>query len=162
MNLKENRKKRSFKRVSEPFQEFSRESEKRFVVQKHQARHLHYDFRLELDGVLRSWALPKEFPKNPGEKRLAVEVEDHSINYINFEGEIPEGMYGAGRVEIWDKGTYVLLNRQENELEFVLKGSRLKGRYVLIRTHWQGKKNNWLIVRLINSFGPISIGKLKR
>ncbi|MFB0514686.1 MAG: DNA polymerase ligase N-terminal domain-containing protein [Candidatus Bathyarchaeia archaeon] len=115
----------------------------RFVIQKHQATHLHYDFRLEMDGVLKSWAVPKEPPTKPGVKRLAVQVEDHALDYINFEGTIPEGMYGAGTVEIWDKGTYTLKTRRENKIEFTLHGSKLKGDYVLIR--FRNKK--WLFFK---------------
>ena len=115
----------------------------RFVIQKHQATHLHYDFRLEMDGVLKSWAVPKEPPKKSGVKRLAVQVEDHALDYINFEGTIPEGMYGAGTVEIWDKGTYTLKTRRENKIEFTLHGSKLKGDYVLIRF----RNKNWLFFK---------------
>jgi len=115
----------------------------RFVVQKHQATHLHYDLRLEMDGVLKSWAVPKEPPTKPGVKRLAVQVEDHALDYINFEGTIPEGMYGAGTVEIWDKGTYTLKTRKENKIEFILHGSKLKGDYVLIRF----RDKNWLFFK---------------
>ena len=115
----------------------------RFVIQKHQATHLHYDFRLEMDGVLKSWAVPKEPPTKSGVKRLAVQVEDHALDYINFEGTIPEGMYGAGTVEIWDKGTYTLKTRRENKIEFTLQGSKLKGDYVLIRF----RNKNWLFLK---------------
>lgn len=115
----------------------------RFVVQKHQATHLHYDFRLEMDGVLKSWALPKGPPTSFGVRRLAVRVEDHDLDYIDFEGTIPEGEYGAGTVEIWDKGTYALKNRTEKKIEFTLHGTKLNGDYVLINF----KKNNWLLFR---------------
>lgn len=115
----------------------------RFVIQKHQATHLHYDFRLEMDGVLKSWAVPKEPPAKSGVKRLAVQVEDHALDYINFEGTIPEGMYGAGTVEIWDKGIYTLRTRTENKIEFTLQGSKLTGDYVLIRF----RNKNWLLIK---------------
>jgi len=115
----------------------------RFVIQKHQATHLHYDLRLEMDSVLKSWAVPKEPPTKSGVKRLAVQVEDHALDYINFEGRIPEGMYGAGTVEIWDKGIYTLRTRTENKIEFTLQGSKLKGDYVLIRF----KNKNWLLIK---------------
>jgi len=115
----------------------------RFVIQKHKATHLHYDFRLEMDGVLKSWAVPKEPPTTTGFRRLAVQVEDHALDYINFEGTIPEGEYGAGTVEIWDKGTYTLRNRTDKMIEFTLHGSRLSGDYALIRF----KENNWLLIK---------------
>ena len=116
----------------------------RFVIQKHSATHLHYDFRLEMDGVLKSWAIPKEPPTTAGVKRLAVEVEDHEISYINFEGTIPEGEYGAGTVEIWDKGTYTLKQRSKDKMEFTLHGEKLNGDYALIR--FKGDKN-WLLIK---------------
>jgi len=124
--------------------EMSTTSTKKFVIQKHQATHLHYDFRLEMDGVLKSWAVPKKPPTEPGVKRLAVQVEDHELSYINFEGTIPEGMYGAGRVEIWDKGTYTLKHRSKDKIEFTLHGEKLTGNYVLIR--FKGNKN-WLLFK---------------
>src|SRR3972149_10375400 len=105
----------------------------KFVIQKHSATHLHYDFRLEMDGVLKSWAIPKEPPTELGVKRLAVEVEDHQLSYIDFEGVIPDGGYGAGNVEIWDKGTYLLKDRRENKIMFTLFGEKLSGNYTLLR-----------------------------
>lgn len=117
---------------------------RRFVIQRHQATHLHYDFRLELNGVLKSWAVPKEPPTEHGVKRLAVQVEDHELSYIDFEGDIPEGMYGAGKVEIWDEGTYRLTQRSENKIEFTLHGEKLTGDYVLIR--FKGDRN-WLLFK---------------
>jgi len=115
----------------------------RFVIQKHRATHLHYDFRLEMDGVLKSWAVPKEPPTTTGVRRLAVQVEDHMLSWIDFEGIIPEGEYGAGTVEIWDKGTYMLKNRADKIIEFTLHGSKLSGNYALINF----KEKNWLLVR---------------
>ncbi len=116
-----------------------------FVLQKHQARNLHWDFRLEMDGVLKSWAVPKEPPTQIGLKRLAVQVEDHELDYADFEGDIPEGEYGAGKVEIWDKGTYKLLSRKEKKLVFMLDGEKLKGKYTLVQF---GKvEKNWLFFR---------------
>lgn len=116
----------------------------RFVVQKHDATRLHYDFRLEMDGVLKSWAIPKELPTVPNIKRLAVEVEDHPVSYITFEGTIPEGEYGAGTVEIWDKGTYTLKSRSNNKIVFTLHGQRLAGDYVLVRFK---EDKNWLFFK---------------
>ncbi len=116
-----------------------------FVIQKHHARTLHWDFRLEMDGVLKSWAVPKEPPTQVGLKRLAVQVEDHELDYAGFEGDIPEGEYGAGTVEIWDKGTYELLSRKEKKLVFILHGEKLKGKYTLLQ-FGKGEKN-WLLFR---------------
>ena len=115
-----------------------------FVIQKHSASHLHFDFRLEMEGVLKSWAVPKGMPETQGIKRLAVAVEDHPLDYIDFEGVIPNGQYGAGVVEIWDKGEYAIESAEERKLVFNLEGKRTKGRYALIHTN--GKK--WLIFKL--------------
>lgn len=118
----------------------------RFVVQEHFASRHHYDFRLEMDGVAKSWAVPKGMPTERGEKRLGIQVEDHSLDYMDFEGEIPPGMYGAGRVLIWDRGTYELLKRDDREIKVKLNGEKLKGTYVLIRFPKSGK-NAWLIIK---------------
>ena len=115
----------------------------RFVIHKHKATHLHYDFRLEIEGVLKSWAVPKGVPEEAGIKRLAVAVEDHQLDYIDFEGIIPEGQYGAGTVEIWDNGNCELESMEKGKIVFRLNGRKVKGRYALIRT--QGK--NWLIFK---------------
>ncbi len=115
-----------------------------YVIQKHAATHLHYDLRLEMGGVLKSWAVPKEPPTSPGIRRLVVQVKDHPLDYANFEGTIPEGEYGAGEVEIWDKGTYKLIDRKENKLVININGSKLRGTYVLVR--FKADKN-WLFFK---------------
>ena len=143
MGLEEYRQKREFKETPEPKGEVGGEGGNRFVVHKHQASHLHYDFRLEMEGVLKSWAVPKGVPFEPGVRRLAVQVEDHPVAYLNFAGTIPEGEYGAGTVEIWDKGNFTLDQRTSDRLEFVLKGEKLSGGYVLIHTDG----NNWLLIK---------------
>jgi bifunctional non-homologous end joining protein LigD len=119
-----------------------------FVVQRHDARRLHYDFRLERDGVLASWAVPKGVPLEPGRQHLAVHVEDHPLEYGSFEGEIPKGEYGAGTVEIWDRGTYELLEEKKNGgLTVRLHGERLEGVWTLIPAKLSGDPKNWLILR---------------
>jgi len=101
-----------------------------FVIQKHHARRLHYDLRLEMGGVMKSWAIPKKPPKKHGVKRLAIPTEDHEMKFADFEGEIPEG-YGAGKMEIWDRGEYEMDEKEENKLAFYLYGEKLSGRYCL-------------------------------
>ncbi len=123
--------------------------QQRFIVHEHHASRLHFDLRLEMDGVLRSWAVPKGPPTEPGERRLAVQVEDHPISYIDFQGVIPDGQYGAGTVHIWDRGTYQLEKRKPDELTFVLQGERLHGSYALIRLRQRPKE--WLLVKLKTS-----------
>jgi bifunctional non-homologous end joining protein LigD len=115
----------------------------RFVVQEHHASSLHWDFRLEHDGVAASWAVPKGVPEEKGKRRLAIQVEDHPVSYMGFEGAIGEGRYGAGKVLIWDEGDYDLEKWENDKIVVDLHGKRLQGRYALIRT--DGK--NWLIHR---------------
>ena len=117
-----------------------------FVIQEHHATRLHWDLRLEIDGVLKSWAVPKEPPTGQGVKRLAIEVEDHPIEYATFEGEIPKGSYGAGTVAIWDSGKFVLEERNDNKLTFELRGKKLSGVYTLIHVPKMGK-NSWLLFK---------------
>jgi DNA ligase D-like protein (predicted ligase)/DNA ligase D-like protein (predicted 3'-phosphoesterase) len=117
-----------------------------FVIQEHHARHLHYDLRLERDGVLKSWAVPKGVPETAGEKHLAVAVEDHPLEYASFEGDIAQGEYGAGTVSIWDRGTYDTKHWDEKKIEVMLHGSRLNGMYVLVKFGRAGK-NDWLLFR---------------
>ena len=143
MGLEEYRKKRNFRKTPEPGGGQVSAGGSRFVVHKHQASHLHYDFRLEMEGVLKSWAVPKAIPLELGVRRLAVEVEDHPIAYIDFAGKIPEGEYGAGTVEIWDQGEYKLDNKVTDRIEITLTGEKLSGSYVLI--HTDGK--NWLLIK---------------
>jgi bifunctional non-homologous end joining protein LigD len=119
-----------------------------FVVQRHDARSLHYDFRLERDGVLLSWAVPKGVPLETGQRHLAVHVEDHPLDYATFEGEIPKGQYGAGSVEMWDKGTYELLEaKPDGGLTVRLDGKRLQGIWTLVPAHLSGEEKNWLLIR---------------
>ncbi len=138
--------KRNFSVTNEPKAKVRESKERIFVVQEHHARNLHYDFRLENAGVLVSWAVPKGIPESTSEKRLAVQTEDHPIDYANFEGTIPEGQYGAGKVIIWDKGTFDVKVWEEDKIEFILHGKRLEGRYVLIRLKRADKKN-WLLLK---------------
>jgi bifunctional non-homologous end joining protein LigD len=136
------------KATPEPFGGSSRGPQPVFVVQRHQARSLHYDFRLERDGVLASWAVPKGVPLEVGQKALAVHVEDHPLDYGSFEGEIPKGSYGAGSVEIWDRGTYELLeDKPDGGLKVRLHGERFDGVWTLVPAHLDGKEQNWLLIR---------------
>ncbi|MBW2964411.1 hypothetical protein KY363_03035 [Candidatus Woesearchaeota archaeon] len=116
-----------------------------FVVQEHHASHLHWDFRLEMDGVLKSWAVPKEPPLESGVKRLAVAVDDHDLAYAKFSGEITEG-YGKGTVKIWDKGTYKMVSRKDTKMVFELRGKKMQGEYVLLKFTRAGPKN-WLLFK---------------
>ena len=166
MALTEYKRKRDFKKTSEPAGKPTPKKVKgasRFVIQKHAARRLHYDFRLEMEGVLKSWALPKGLPWKRGEKHLAVEVEDHPIEYEGFEGVIPEGQYGGGTVMVWDRGTYYVYGEQplkslrEGKLHLLLDGKKAKGEWTLVRIRGRdGEKNQWLILKTGDDAKPIS------
>ena len=147
MSLKEYEKKRNFSKTKEPSGKIKKSSPKKliYVIQKHHASHLHWDLRLEIGGVLKSWAVPKEPPIDKTIKRLAVRVEDHPLEYAKFKGTIPEGNYGAGKVEIWDNGKYKLLEKTSNKILFNLKGKKLNGNYILIKTSYGSKPGkSWL------------------
>ena len=150
MSLKEYNRKRDFKITSEPSGKLGKAKTHRFVIQKHAASHLHYDFRLEMNGTLKSWAVPKGVPYAKGEKRLAMEVEDHPVDYINFEGTIPKGQYGGGTVMVWDRGTYEALSDNPakelagGKLHFVLNGKKLSGEWYLVRLR---EGNQWLLIK---------------
>jgi bifunctional non-homologous end joining protein LigD len=146
--LAEYRRKRDPQKTPEPFGSKRKGQEPIFVVQRHDATRLHYDFRLELDGALASWAVPKGVPLEPGQQHLAVHVEDHPLDYATFEGEIPKGNYGAGTVEIWDKGTYELVERKRNGgLTVRLHGTKLDGVWALVPAKLSGDEKNWLLLR---------------
>ena len=163
MSLTQYKKKRSFEETPEPAgKKRSSARTLRFVVQKHDATSLHYDFRLEMEGVLKSWAVPKGPSLNPDDKRLAMMVEDHPYDYRTFEGTIPEGNYGAGTVMVWDEGTYEAMSHEnepvkdqekillqelrKGDLKFVLDGSKLKGAYALVKIKSSGE-NAWLLIK---------------
>ena len=145
MSLEEYKKLRNFKKTDEPKGKIKKDMDKIYVIQKHDASHLHYDLRLEMGGVLKSWAIPKEPPTEKNVKRLAVQTEDHPVDYAEFEGKIPEGEYGAGKVEIWDRGSYDLEERKEDKIIALINGKKLKGRYCLIK--FKNQEKNWLFFK---------------
>lgn len=159
MSLKEYRRKRDFSKTAEPGAMRGAGRQSRFVIQKHAATNLHYDLRLETEGVMKSWAVPKGMPLQKGEKRLAIEVEDHPLSYMNFEGTIPKGQYGGGTVMVWDRGSYELegksLNRElaAGKAHFKLHGEKLEGEWYLVRMR-QGKQ--WLLIRKGDDVRPFS------
>ena len=179
--LTQYKKKRNFKNTPEPSANKKGDAAThRFVVQKHNASHLHYDFRLQLNGTLKSWAVPKGPSMNAADKRLAVQVEDHPVSYINFSGIIPKGNYGAGTVEIWDKGNFTPVDEKGKEitekqamlwlnkgqLKFSLQGKKLHGEFVLVRL--KNDEKNWLLIKhkdehaVKESFNPETKSKLKK
>jgi bifunctional non-homologous end joining protein LigD len=148
VSLREYERKRDRKKTPEPFSGKRKGKQPIFVVQRHDARRLHYDFRLERDGALASWAVPKGIPLEVGERHLAVHVEDHPLDYAGFAGEIPKGEYGAGTVEIWDSGTYELVEeKRDGGLTVRLHGKKLEGLWTLVPAHLDGKEQNWLLLR---------------
>lgn len=154
--------KRDFSQTAEPQPKLGRgranRSAGRFVIQKHAATRLHYDFRLEMDGTLKSWAVPKGLSTDPSVKRAAFEVEDHPVNYLKFEGTIPQGQYGGGTVMVWDLGTYELLGgaHADGNLKLVLHGTKLSGEWHLFRIKTDESKPTWLIVKAGSPAKPIS------
>src|SRR3954470_4201910 len=158
MGLREYKRKRHFNRTPEPVGKRAAKTGRSFVVQKHRASHLHFDFRLELEGVMKSWAVPKGPSYDPAVKRLAMEVEDHPIEYNTFEGTIPKGQYGGGTVMLWDRGTYepeagggedaLREGYERGDLKFILHGKRLKGGWVLVRMRrGEGGRAQWLLIK---------------
>jgi DNA ligase D-like protein (predicted ligase)/DNA ligase D-like protein (predicted 3'-phosphoesterase) len=145
-SLKDYAGKRNFTMTPEPAGTEKKEVGKSFVIHEHHARRLHYDLRLEKDGVLKSWAVPKGPPEKSGERRLAVQVEDHPLEYGKFEGTIPQGQYGAGTVKIWDRGFYEPLVWKDDKIELIIKGEKMEGRYVLVKFK-KAEKNNWLFFK---------------
>src|SRR5918994_6719601 len=148
-SLKDYERKRTKGKTPEPFGKGGRRGKAPiFVTQRHDARRLHYDFRLEREGTLASWAVPKGVPLEPGTQHLAVHVEDHPLSYASFEGVIPKGNYGAGTVEIWDHGTYELVEEKPNGgLTVELHGQRLQGEWTLVPAKLGGDQKNWLLVK---------------
>src|SRR5947207_8460928 len=167
MGLAEYKAKRDFRKTAEPkggkpLPKAVRGAS-RFVIQKHDASRLHYDFRLQMENVLKSWAVPKGLPWKKGEKHLAVEVEDHPIEYETFEGIIPEENYGGGTVMVWDRGSYYVYGEQpaksfrEGKLHLVLDGKKAKGEWTLVRIRGRdGEKNQWLILKTGDDAKPPS------
>ncbi|AZB09836.1 3'-phosphoesterase [Chryseobacterium sp. G0162] len=166
MALKDYQQKRKFNETSEPKGKTKKSENKLiFVVQRHAATRLHYDFRLEMEGVLKSWAVPKGPSLDPQDKRLAMMVEDHPYDYKDFEGNIPEGNYGAGQVEVWDSGTYEPLEESSNvsdekellkelhagSLKFTLHGKKLKGEFALVKMK-NSEDNAWLLIKHKDEF----------
>jgi bifunctional non-homologous end joining protein LigD len=166
MSLQLYNKKRDFKGTPEPSGKVAKSASKLiFVVQRHKASHLHYDFRLEIDGVLKSWAVPKGPSLNPTDKRLAMMVEDHPYSYKDFAGVIPEGNYGAGIVEVWDKGTFSDIDNSDTaaaekklkaglkagNLKFTLHGKKLKGEFALVKLKSK-QENAWLLIKHKDKF----------
>ncbi len=154
------KKKRDFRKTAEPAGDERKSSDRPiFVIQEHDAQNLHYDFRLEADGVLKSWAVPKGPSTDPAEKRLAIPTEDHPLDYADFEGVIPEDEYGGGTVLVWDTGTYENIKKEDGQLipisqcledghvEVRLNGSKLRGGYALIRTR-RRKEDQWLLIKM--------------
>jgi bifunctional non-homologous end joining protein LigD len=162
MALEEYNKKRDFNKTNEPRGDIGLQTgELRFVVQRHDASHLHFDLRLEMDGVLKSWAVPKGPSLNPNDKRLAVETEDHPMKYLDFHGTIPKGNYGAGEMTIWDSGTYSPIADekkslskmyQNGDLKITFFGTKLQGDFALVKTKFEGKKPNWLLIKKKDGF----------
>jgi bifunctional non-homologous end joining protein LigD len=164
-SLKEYRERRDFGKTNEPAPEApkisaERAKSARFVIQQHDATRMHYDVRLEVDGVLKSWAVPEGPSTDPQEKRLAIMTEDHPLEYLEFEGVIPKGEYGAGPMIVWDQGTYENIRAEKRKpytmpealdeglVEIRMYGKKIRGEYALVRTKFKDAKNSWLMVKM--------------
>ena len=149
MALNRYQEKRDFSRTAEPEEAVTNSNKTKnvYVIQEHHSRRLHWDLRLEMGGVLKSWAVPKEPPREAGVRRLAVPVEDHPIEYAHFSGVIPEGQYGAGEVLIWDVGTYKPISISETKIVINIEGKKLAGNYCLVKTKFRGK-DSWLFFKM--------------
>lgn len=162
MPLKEYYQKREFSKTPEPKGKVGKEDLNRFVIQRHQATRLHYDLRLEMEGVLKSWAVPKGPSMNPKDKRLAIHTEDHPIEYLTFKGVIPKGNYGAGVMQIWDSGTYEIIEsksgkdavrqHEKGDLKIKFHGGKIKGNFALVRTPLSKAENSWLLIKKKDQF----------
>ncbi|PTT96492.1 ATP-dependent DNA ligase, partial [Pseudomonas sp. HMWF031] len=163
MGLDEYFQKRDFKNTPEPEGKFNKENKNRFVIQRHKATRLHYDLRLEMQGVLKSWAVPKGPSLNPEDKRLAIQTEDHPVEYLTFHGTIPKGNYGAGEMVIWDEGTYtspeggteedLIKQLKKGDLKLEFFGKRIRGKFALVHTRRGGEKDNqWLLIKEKDEF----------
>ena len=150
MQLKQYSKKRNLKSSKEPEAKIKKSGKKLiFTIQEHHASHLHWDLRLEMNGVLKSWAIPKSPPTTKNIKRLAIQVEDHPLDYAKFKGTIPKGNYGAGEVKIWDNGTYELKEKNPKKIEINFNGKKLNGNYVLIKISYGNKpEKSWLFFKI--------------
>jgi bifunctional non-homologous end joining protein LigD len=167
--LAEYKRKRDFNKTAEPEGKAGPRSNRglRFVIQKHAASHLHFDFRLELGGVMKSWAVPKGPSYDPSIRRLAMEVEDHPIEYNTFEGTIPKGQYGGGTVMLWDRGTYepesgggegaLREGYEKGDLKFAMHGKRMLGGWVLVRIRREGERNQWLLIKHRDEFASTKL-----
>lgn len=162
MSLDKYREKRDFNKTPEPIAEIFDKQSERFVIQRHRASHLHYDLRLEIEGVLKSWAIPKGPSMNPRDKRLAINTEDHPIKYLTFHGTIPKGNYGAGKMTIWDTGKYNIVPQTENDthikqyekgdIKITFSGEKLQGNFALVKTNRGEAKNQWLLIKKEDEF----------
>jgi DNA ligase D-like protein (predicted 3'-phosphoesterase) len=169
-NLSDYKKKRKFSKTPEPSAKEKKISKKPiYVIQKHASRRLHYDFRLEIDGVLKSWAIPKGPSLNPKEKRLAIETEDHPKKYADFEGVIPKGEYGEGVVMIWDKGSFKSITDlslsemyAKGEMEIDITGKKIKGKYALFKISTINGKKSWLLIKMKDKYADATKDPVKK
>jgi len=169
--MRDYKQKRNFSKTPEPKAHINKKLKSVFIIQEHDASSHHYDFRIEIDGQLKSWAIPKGPSLNPNDKRLAILTEDHPLSYYEFEGIIPKGEYGAGKVLIWDRGGYENIRKakmatafKQGKIEVILKGKKLHGKFAMIRTKQQSQQknqNNWLLIKMQDNYADKSINIIK-